>query len=702
MATSTPIPNLSAKSQEGIIQYYRACSAILATTWNFREQLLYIDRQYMRENDFSSEQVRARIANRYGDQTKYQNVTVPVVMPQVETAVTYQSSVFLTGIPLFGVSASAKYMDAALQMETIIDHQAQKGGWVNQIEMTFRDAFKYNFAACEVTWCRKKIWTPETNPDFSRDQGKPVETYWEGNAVKRLDPYNMIFDARYKPTEIAERGEFSGYTEIMSKTELLRYMNSLPFRMNYKAAFESTPSTVGTAYPTSYYIPELNPDALLSQNLYQTTNWLVWAGLSDATRNGNINFKNVYFVTTFYARIQPADFLIGSPAPHLPQIWKFIIVNGNTVVYAERQTNAHDMIPILYMQPQEDGLGYQTKSFAQNVVPYQQIASALMNSAMASRRRSISDRGIYDPSRINAKDINSDSPNAKIPVRPAAYGKPLNEAYYPIPYRDDQLQFAMSDMAQMLQFADRATGQNAAQQGQFVKGNKTLFEYQDIMGNANGRSQSQSIKLETQFFAPLKYILKLNVLQYQQPGSVYSREQQTEIDIDPVVLRSAVLEFKVSDGATPASKQVNSETFAAATQAIAATPALAAEYNIGDVFAYLFKTQRADVGQFRKSREQITYEQALSSWQATVAALSESYSKLKKPDGSGYTPEEIQSALPPQPTPEQFGYNPQAAVQQSQIQSQPGPTVLQQYAQISAPPQTQQVGTPANADTSIQ
>jgi len=678
MAANTPVASLNQKSQDLLLNLLRSCSSNFLGTWNIRPQLLEADRLYMRELDRTVEEAKAKAANFQGDPTKYRNIQVPVVLNSIESAVAYQSSVFLTGVPLFGVSASSKYMDAALQMETIIDNQAIKGGWTRQLQLAFRDSFKYTFSACEVSWQRKKIFTPETDLAFSSTQGKPVETYWEGNVIKRLDPYNIFFDVRYKPTEMSERAEFVGYTELMGRPEFLQFLYSLPFRMNFKKACEAGPSQVGTAFAYDYYIPQLNPSALLNQATAGAINWMQWAGLDD--KKGTINFHNSYFVTTFYARIVPSDYGISSPAQHIPQIWKFVFVNNQVLVYAERQTNAHNNIPILFMQPLEDGLGYQTKSLAQNSAPFQNVASALVNSSIAARRRSLADRGIYDPSRIDAKHINNDSASAKIPVRPAAYGKPLSEAYYPIPYRDEQSAQAMADMQVMLKLNEHVTGLNPAQQGQFVKGNKTLFEYQDVMSNANARQQTTSILLETQFFTPLKEILKLNVLQYQGPDSVFSRELEEEVVIDPVVLRKANLIFKVSDGLVPASKQMNSEAFTSAAQTIAAVPQLAGAYNIGPLFSYLFKSQRADVAQFEKSPALIQFEQAQGQWQQSVATIAEAISKLKKADGSSYTPEEIQKSIPPQPTPEQFGLDPKNPYAPA---AQAGGTILQQVAQAN-------------------
>lgn len=684
MASNTPII-LKQSPQEQIVQLYRACATNFMGTWNIRQQLLEADRLYMREQDLTLENAKAHAANVRGDPTKYRNIQVPMVMNSVESAVTYQTSVFLTGTPLFGVSSTAMYMDAALQMESIIDNQAIRGGWARQIQMALRDGFKYGFGVCEVDWARKKIFTPETDLSFSATQAKPTQILWEGNTVKRVDPYNMFFDVRYKPTELSERAEFFGYCDIMSRVEFVKFMQSLQVKMNYKKACESGPSQVGVAFPNDYYIPQLNPSALIDQATAGTINWMNWVGLTDI--KNPINFHNSYYVTTFYARIIPADLGINSDAPSVPQIWKFVIVNSQVLVYAERQTNAHDRIPALAMQPLEDGLGYQTKSLAQNSAPFQAVGSALVNSAIAARRRSVSDRGLYDPSRVDAKHINNDSPTAKIPIRPSAYGRPLNEAYYPIPYRDEQSAQAMSDLQTMYALNDQSNGQNKAQQGQFVKGNKTLAEYESVMGNANARSQNTAILLEDQFFSPLKEILKLNVLQYQGPETIYNRETEQEVVIDPVTLRRANLVFKVSDGQLPASKQMNSEAFIAAAQAIANNPAIAGSYNLGPMFSYLFKSQRADVAQFEKSPQLIQYEQAVGQWQQAVSVLAEALTKLKKPDGGSYSPQEIQQSLPPQPTMEQFGIDPANPYAKP---AKPSGTILSQVQQVQNATQSQQ------------
>jgi hypothetical protein len=201
-------------------------------------------------------------------------------------------------------------------------------------------------------------------------------------------------------------------------------------------------------------------------------------------------------------------------------------------------------------------------------------------------------------------------------------------------------------MQLVMQMADYANGQNRAKQGQFTKGNRTKFEFQDIMGNASARDQMTAMLIEDQTMSPIKEILKINILQYQPQSTLLDRNKKTLIEVDPVKLRQAVMAFKVSDGLVPAEKIISGEEFAVALQAIGSSPQIGSAYNIAPMFSYLMKTRGADLTPFEKPPEQIMYEQALAAWQNTVQMLLKQNSQLQ------------QNQLPPQPLPQNFNYNP--------------------------------------------
>lgn len=654
MAASTPV-YISENSQGAVLEFARQCYGVMNQQWNIRYQLQEMDLAYQREVDYTQEQALAQNANRVGDPTKYQNIIVPVVAPQVEAAVTYQASVFLTGNPIFDWVSPPGQIDAAKQFSAITEENSIRGGWTQQLMIFFKDLFKYNIGFVEMAYEKQVTAAIETDVQFNATQGKPTEVIWQGNVLRRWDPYNTFWDIRYKPTEVYKHGEFIGQTELMGRVHLKKFISELTDvrTANIKAAFESGLGTAGLNIGDyqSYYVPQINSKALLQNINRYGINWMAWAGLLNR-KDGEINYRDCYEVTTLYARILPKEFDIRVPAWSTPQIWKFIIINHSVVIYAERQTNAHNFLPVLIGQPYEDGLGYQTKSLAENTRPFQEVASALVNSAIASRRRAISDRGIYNPALISAAHINNDSPTAKIPMRPAGYNSKPQDAYYPIPFRDDQAPLAFQELGQVISFANTLNGMNPAKQGQFTKGNRTKQEYDSIMSNANARDQAISIVLENQVFTPLKEIMKLNTLQFQQGISIYSPAQQQMVKIDPVELRRAAITYKITDGLIPSEKVISGEDLTMALQVIGSSEALAGGYNIAPAFSYLMKTRNVDLTPFEKSPNQIAYEQAVGAWSQTCA-------EIAKATKEG-TP-----TFPPQPIPQMYGYDPNEQKPQS-------------------------------------
>lgn len=650
MAASSSVP-LNKKQRKAFIAYYDQLQNLQnVPRSNRRSRMETIDKQYQREEDETLEQQRAKAANKSADPTRFQNITVPVVAPQVEAATVYQTSVFLTGSPIFGVVSSPEYIDEALQMETVLEDNSIRGGWTRELMLFFRDGNKYNFAPIEVSWAQEVSSSVETVLDVSKDEGIPKELIWSGNKLRRLDGYNLIIDPRVAPTEVYKKGEFIGFTEYMTRIDLKAFIASLPDKIIAEVvpAFESGLQGSGSVASDSknFYIPSINPEVDEDEGvgINAAFSWDAWAGIGANAKGQRIDYKDAYDVTTLYCRILPAEFGLVVPNSSTPQIYKLVIVNHQHIIYAERQTNAHNYLPILIGQPLEDGMGYQTKSLATNAAPFQYVATSYMNSILHSRRRAVTDRVLYDPSRITSAQINSDNPSAKIPVRPAAYGKDISQSVYQFPYREDQAGFSMSQVGQLIAMANGLAGQNQVSQGQFVKGNKTRDEFQETMQNANGRDQMASILIEAQTFVPMKLMFKLNILQFQGGTTIYNRDKQLAVEIDPVQLRKAVLEFRVSDGLIPSTKIVDGDTLTTALQVIGSSPQIANGYNIAPLFSYLMKVRGAKISEFEKSAEQLAYEQALGAWQQLATTTAEKGGDIEK--------------LPSQPLPEQFNYNP--------------------------------------------
>lgn len=611
---------LISKDQEHqLLNYMTSAQSLLTNQFSVRSVLEYIDREYQRENNFTKEQQAARLANWSGQANKLQDPTVPIVMPQVESALAYYVSVFLTGYPIFGVSSTPDQADAALQMETIIAENSVYARWGRQLAMFFRDGLKYNLHGIELDWQQKASFSIE-NQASSPNGAKAKKVLWAGNVIRRMDLYNTFYDPRVHPAEIHEKGEFAGYVEILSRVQMKQWMNDLFPEVSKDIvirALESSPGTAAAnnASPFGYYQPIINPMPIMSRSNLVGFDWLAWANNAIPGAQG-IKYGNVYLRTKLYARLIPADFGFKVPEANTPQVWKFNIINNSVIVTAERQTNVHNYIPIFFGQPIEDGLDYQTKSFAVDVCDMQDTATAMVSGFMASKRKLVGDRVIYDPLRISEKMINSTNPAAKIPMRPSGYGKNPAESVYAFPYRDEQTQTLLQGAQVINSWADKINGQNPAQQGQFVKGNKTQQEFSDTMGHSNDRNHMMALMTELQVFTPFKEAVKLNILQYQTAKDVQHPQTGKQVKVDPVTLRQAAIQFKVSDGELPKDKLMSGETLQAALSAIVQSPQIGAGYNVPPLFSYIMLTQASlDLKQFEKSPLQIQFEQAQQSWE---------------------------------------------------------------------------------------
>lgn len=634
MATDTQI-RLNRDTEQAILTYASKAHNLLLSQYSMRDNLELVDRYYMREMDQTEAHVRSRLANKLGDASKFQDITVPIIMPQVEAALGYMANVFTTGNPMFGVSADPQNEDAALQMETIVGENAVTAGWARQLMMFFRDGLKYNIHAIECDWGQKNVATVDTDISYP-NSAKPKTTLWKGNILKRLDFYNAVFDPRVDIAEIHSEGEFAGYNTIMSRVRMKKFINDLYGKVPVNTMLRAFESSYGASpsdgiNPFQYYIPQINPYPVMNRQNLLSFDWMAWSqGFQNGARP-QIRYSNVYNVMKLYARMIPADFGMRLPEENTPQVFKMWIVNGSVVLCIERLTNAHGFIPIFFGQPLEDGLNYQTKSFAMNVADMQDVASAMWNGYMASKRRLVGDRALYDPSRVREKDINSRNPAAKIPVRPSAYGKPVNEAVYQFPFHDEQTRSFLEGSDAVVRFANLINNQNPAQQGQFIKGNKSKHEYEDVMGHGNTHNQVMALSTEAQVFVPMKECLKLNILQYQSETTLYNPAKKQQVDIKPAELRKAAVHFKISDGLVPTDKLMNADEFMVALQTFGQAPAIAAGYNVSSVFTYIMKMRGADLTPFEKSPIQVQYEQQMAAWQQAASLAAQKGSAFNTP-----------------------------------------------------------------------
>ena len=216
---------VSPESQVKLVDYINACYMIRDEGWQLRSRLEDADRAYMRESDFSEEQQKAKIANKSGDKTKLQNIQTPMVLESCENTVGFLTNVFCLEYPMFKFVTDPDKEDVALMWNTLVGEDQTYYGWAGEFNQAFRNGAKYNFAPIEVEWRKRIKYKP-----VSGTQGKGVsleQVVYEGNKIRAIDPYNLIYDPRVPIHKVHERGEFIGYVEPMSRIELKIFIASL-------------------------------------------------------------------------------------------------------------------------------------------------------------------------------------------------------------------------------------------------------------------------------------------------------------------------------------------------------------------------------------------------------------------------------------------------------------------------------------------
>lgn len=569
MATS-PAIKIGKKQQDSLLSFARKILEYHVTnSKELHDKMDVIDRAYARykESEDSSRfpnGVDARAGSVSCDVfDSSDRVTPPIVVSQVDSYVGYLADVFLSGSPLFPVVSSPATRKTAEQLEVLMDDHAMIGGYARQLLMFFRDACKYNYGAVEVYWDQISQFSSVADYTNGGDRklSKSEKFY---NSVKRLDPRNVILDPSVLPGDVSQHGDFAGYIEEISMTRLKRELIMLAGQekaFNIKAALETGRVNTVAESGVSFTPQPVISDYVTSEGYKNRrgVDWDAWVEGTSGTRK-NPSYGAKYEKLVLYARIIPSDHGIVAPQPNTPQIWRLVVINNSVLVSAHRIISAYDFLPVLIGQPIEDGFAAQTQSIAEGEIPFQEAAEKLYNIRFSAARRAVSDRALYNSNFIKSSDINSKAAAPKIPVNISPLSPiALSALYHQIPFDMRGTESALQDAAQIVQFSKELHGLNNARTGQFQKGNKSVQEWNDVMGGSDNRLRLPALALEIQVFSPMKSIMVLNIFQYGENAAIVSQKTGDVVNVNIAELRRAALSFRMADGYTPKSKLASTD-----------------------------------------------------------------------------------------------------------------------------------------------
>lgn len=549
-----------------------------------RDQVLRRLRKFDRAYHMESENTKGE-----DFESRYKDTDVAIVNPNATADHTFYSDTFLSSHPVFSAVSSADKMDAAKALDAKMEKDQREFAWVANLSRALQDVAKHNRGFVEVTWAQEKVTQVATDLN-EENSAATQDVVIAGNKFTHIDLYNCIWDTSVPISHLSKRGEFFAYTDLITQIELYRELQQL----GEGGEFLKVPADMWKSVTQNqdvmfqYEIPEISNDPDNNQVKKGETDWYAHLGISKQ-EGKYANNKRYYQRTVKYVRIIPAALGFTNaeiPSANKPHVMKFIIINNQFVIYAERQTDLHAYLPVVGATAIEDSTNWLTKSPAQLTLNHQKTAKMMQDRMFAMLDRLIGDRGLYDSQRVAPESISSKVPDAKIPARPSALNG-LTGIYQQIPFNPGNFGY-MTDMINQVKVgADDTAGLNKAQQGQFTRGNKTLGEWNDVMGNADGKQYARAMYLESTFFSTIKYLIKSNYFQYQTTESVYSSSERDMKTVNPAELRKSIQDIRLTDGLKSAEKLLNSGGLEMMLEIILRNPQFQMEYSVPKVFAHL-------------------------------------------------------------------------------------------------------------------
>lgn len=572
---------LTQDSQARLLDYVKRILDRHKGTTTFRDKMDAIDKAYARYEQarITGDKAGMDTHGKVPCDTGVIPVVNPIVISNVQSMVAYWTEVFLSGYPIFPVVSDPTNKDQAEALEGIIqDHITLTAGDA-ELQIAFNDLGKYNLAAIECSWAPLPTYNPNRDiSDFSPDRRITVDIK-HVNKISRWNLRNTFWDESCGPSKVAEDGEYIGHTELYNRVKLKRLLNILS---NEKKLAHTTvvKAALESAMATDLIVedPEISN---YTSSAKRETNWDAFAGFEDESKGRRVprNSTGKYAVTVVYARIIPIDHNIHVPAKTSPQIWKLTVVNGSVLVSAEKLNTAQDRFPVMLTPALEDGMDMQTQSYAEMTMPIQDATTRLFNARFQSAKRAIADRALYNPDLIRPSDMRNPDPSAKIPVRAnALLENPFQSAYQAIPFDTRGTEGLLQDAMLITGWQNDLTGVNAPGRGQFQKGNKTLGEFQTVMGNSDNRARLSALVIDRRALTPLKEQIKLNILMFGTDTTIIAPRTKKSLAVSIEELLATNMEFEVADGYTPKSKMASSEMLMGMINLIGTSPMLQQVY----------------------------------------------------------------------------------------------------------------------------
>lgn len=388
--------------------------------------------------------------------------------------------------------------------EQVLDQDLRFNQWNIKLFQILLDISICNLGIVCLSWETKKRKTMKTVEPYTEIiNGIPVENpggqeeveevYYEGNAVRHVSPYRFFPDTRL-PIARYREGEFCGSYDEWTKIRLREYQNDGFFQ--------------GVEH-----IGEINDEKDI-KNFHGLRLDMFTSIGSEGLDRFHKRSSDTVAVVHVQRWIIPSEYKIDDEpigpedVPILYDIW---IANEKRIIRLAASAQAYEGFSYFLGQYDCSNHSLIAESLAGKIQELQFLSSWLMNSHVASVRKTIQNWLVVDPAKIEMSDLKERNP--VIRLKQTMRGGKLEDAIKQLDVRD-VTQNHISDVSLVKSLIEYTTGITENLLGNFAGGRRSAREAQQVFQSAASRLELIASNIDEQLFRPLGEAMLSNSAEY--------------------------------------------------------------------------------------------------------------------------------------------------------------------------------------------
>lgn len=511
-------------------------------------------------------------------------ILFPYKFATISTIVTYCMKVFCGKKPFFPLGANgSEAANLVNYMEAMVQYQNDQTKAIARLFQLLLDGELYGLGVLRCMWTTKRgrrtimrkptqaevlayANNPEELPKLVRDYEERI--LYAGSELVNIDPFMFFPDPNVPIAEVSEKGEFVYWREFVGKHILLRAQAAGDLK----------------------YVDKVQP----GMGSHDTK----WSNLSHRSaltggqphagenlRKQNQGQNNTFMVDQGSVEIIPSELGLGDSS--VPEKWLFTILNKTQIVQAEPLDLNHGRHPIEVSEPYTTGYGFGNPSMSDYLGPIQDIISWFIDSRIYNVRATLHNQWIYDPSKIEGKDLDHPKPGKRIRLKPLAFGTDVRTVISSLPVQDVTTGH-MNDVAAFLRIGDMVSSVNDPMRGVTNTGGRKTATENRMAGEAGGSRLGVHAQLiSQQAIVRIVEQMVINIQQFQDAMmwiKVIGREAFDRVGAD---LLTSDFTYPVHDGSVPLDKIATQDLWKEILMGMMNSPVLSQTHSLPKVFEHV-------------------------------------------------------------------------------------------------------------------